>query len=180
MFQHFIQVLIDSTKTIPTSTYVLMLAVLLVGFVVVLLCKKIHHKWRYVAGVMLVLYVFLIYCHTVIYRALDVSYGHNFVPFWSYKPMLEGDVYLIVDGIVNVLMFVPVGVLYGAASRKSRAWKVLLVGACISVSIEALQFFLHRGFSEIDDVLHNALGCLIGWMLYRVVAWGVGRIVDPS
>ena len=180
MFQQYIQVLIDSAKAIPTYTYVFMLAVLLVGFVVVLSCKKLNHKWRYVAGVMLVLYVFLIYSHTVIYRAVDASLGYNYVPFWSYKPMLEGGVYLIVDGIVNVLMFVPVGVLYGAASRKSRAWKAILLGAWISVSIEALQFFLHRGFSEIDDVLHNALGCLIGWLLYRVVAWGVGRIVDPS
>ena len=33
----------------------------------------------------------------------------------------------------------------------------------ISPTIEALQFFFMRGFSELDDVMHNTLGCLIGF-----------------
>ena len=30
-----------------------------------------------------------------------------------------------------------------------------------------------RGYAEFDDVFHNTLGCLIGFVLYAVVAWVV-------
>lgn len=29
--------------------------------------------------------------------------------------------------------------------------------------IETLQFVLKRGFTEVDDVWHNVVGCVIGW-----------------
>lgn len=180
MSELFKQCLSEALNYVPSLVYWDIFAALIVGAAVVLSRKNIRQKGRVIAGLLLVLYVILVYSNTVIFRPTGVMAGHNFKLFWSYEPFLKGEGPVSVDAILNVLMFLPVGVLYGAASRKSRAWKALLVGACISVSIEALQFFLHRGFSEIDDVLHNALGCLIGWLLYRVVAWGVGRIVDPS
>ena len=46
-------------------------------------------------------------------------------------------------------------------------WKALLVSCGISVTIEALQFLFMRGFSEVDDVMHNTLGCLIGWFMVK-------------
>lgn len=180
MSEQFKQCLSEALNYVPSLVYWGIFAALIVGAAVVLSCKNVRQKGRVIAGLLLVLYVILVYSNTVFFRPTGVMAGHNFKLFWSYEPFLKGEGPVSVDAILNVLMFLPVGVLYGAASRKSRAWKALLLGACISVSIEALQFFLHRGFSEIDDVLHNALGCLIGWLLYRVVAWGVGRIVDPS
>ena len=48
-----------------------------------------------------------------------------------------------------------------------KALLVALMGCGISVLIEALQFFFMRGFSEVDDVMHNTLGCLIGWFLVK-------------
>ena len=138
----------------------------------------INQKRRFAAGVLLALYICIIYCHTVIFRPFDELAQHNFMPFWSYKPILEGNVNLIIDCIVNVLMFVPVGFLLGCTFHNLTIWGAILFGACISVSIEALQFFFHRGFAEVDDVLHNALGCLIGYLLYRAVAWVVGNIAS--
>ena len=43
----------------------------------------------------------------------------------------------------------------------------LLIGCSISVTIEALQFWFMKGFSEVDDVMHNTVGCLIGYMLVK-------------
>ena len=40
--------------------------------------------------------------------------------------------------------------------------------AGISVTIESLQFFFMRGFSEVDDVMHNTIGCIAGYMLVNV------------
>ena len=64
---------------------------------------------------------------------------------------------------MNVVVFIPVGLLLGIAFKQMTWWKALLIGCSISVTIEALQFFFMRGFSELDDVMHNTLGCLIGF-----------------
>ena len=44
---------------------------------------------------------------------------------------------------------------------------VAIIGCGISVTTESLQFFLMRGFSEVDDVMHNTVGCLIGYMIVK-------------
>ena len=43
------------------------------------------------------------------------------------------------------------------------------MGCGISVTIGALQFFFMRGFSEVDDVMHNTLGCLIGYGIMTIL-----------
>lgn len=51
------------------------------------------------------------------------------------------------------------------------SWLITLaVGMGISVSIEAMQYFFHRGFAETDDVMHNTIGCILGYMLVLLVA----------
>lgn len=44
---------------------------------------------------------------------------------------------------------------------------VLLIGCSISITIEALQFCFMKGFSEVDDVMHNTVGCLMGWCMVK-------------
>lgn len=68
---------------------------------------------------------------------------------------------------MNVVVFIPVGMLIGIAFKQVSWWKALLIGCSISVTIESLQFFLMRGFSELDDVVHNTVGCLIGWLMVK-------------
>ena len=58
-------------------------------------------------------------------------------------------------------------------ATKSMTWLiVLLIGCSISVTIEALQFWFMKGFSEVDDVMHNTVGCLIGYGVYAVARYG--------
>ena len=66
---------------------------------------------------------------------------------------------------MNVIVFIPVGLLLGIAFKQMTWWKALLIGCGISAVIELLQFFLMRGFSEVDDVMNNTVGCLIGWFM---------------
>jgi glycopeptide antibiotics resistance protein len=56
----------------------------------------------------------------------------------------------------------------------------LLFGLGISVSIETLQFFLKRGFAEVDDVMHNIAGCVIGYGVYKLVRYGYKRLGKRS
>ena len=69
---------------------------------------------------------------------------------------------LLHEVVMNVAVFVPIGVLLGQIFKGMVWWKVLIPGVCVSVIIELLQLILMRGLCETDDVLHNTLGCLIG------------------
>ena len=68
---------------------------------------------------------------------------------------------------MNVIVFIPIGILLGITFKQMTWWKALLIGCCISISIESLQFWFMKGFSELDDVMHNTMGCLIGWCMVK-------------
>lgn len=67
---------------------------------------------------------------------------------------------------MNVIVFIPIGMILGSLLRVKGSWFkvkgswliVLLIGCSISVTIEALQFWFMKGFSEVDDVMHNTVG----------------------
>ena len=162
MSDEFKQYVISLYQDIPQEVYEGLLSVFCLGLVVFIAWKGLKTGLRYSAALLLVEYIFLLFCSTVIFRATGEIRQYDFHPFWSYdRPEL------LVENIMNVVVFIPVGLLLGIAFKQMTWWKALLIGCGISVTIEALQFFLMRGFSEVDDVLHNTMGALIGFMLVR-------------
>ena len=117
---------------------------------------------------MLIEYIFLIFCSTVFFRTTSELRKYDIHPFWSYKAIQDGREELLAENIMNVVVFIPVGLLLGIAFKQMTWWKALLIGCGISVTIESLQFLFKRGFSELDDVMHNTLGCLIGYGIYLI------------
>ena len=67
---------------------------------------------------------------------------------------------------MNVMVFIPIGALLGTGYTRLQWWKLLLIGFVLSVVIELLQLVLKRGCCEFDDVMHNTLGCLIGYGIF--------------
>ena len=98
------------------------------------------------------------------FRTAADGNGHEFRPFWSYEAIQDGRSELIAENLMNVVVFVPLGMMLGSLLRVKGSWLIaLMVGMGISLSIEAMQFFFHRGFAETDDVMHNTLGCIVGY-----------------
>ena len=186
---------INLYKGVPTDVYEGLLSIFCLGAIGLIAFFGWKKGWKKVVGLLLAEYVFLIYCSTVIYRKVaEGVVGHNFSPFWSYEAIKNGREDLIAENIMNVVVFVPVGILLGLISRirelenktpskgigKTKGlWRTQInrfalivgIGLIISGSIEALQYFLKRGFSEFDDVFHNTLGCLIGFMIVAIIQW---------
>ena len=136
------------------------------------LCLVVFISWkgfktglRYSAALLLIEYVFLIFCSTIIFRTAGATRRYDFHPFWSYdRPEL------LVENIMNVIVFIPVGMILGSLLRVKGSWLVaLLIGCSISITIEALQFCCMKGFSEVDDVMHNTLGCAIGFLIVAII-----------
>lgn len=169
MKELFIRYIIDLYQAVPAYVYEGLLSIFCLGAVVFITIKGFGKGLRLSALLLAIEYVFLIYCSTVFFREYSETVGHDFTPFWSYRAIKNGNDDLLAENIMNMVVFVPVGLLFSCVSRRLKWWMVLLTGFCISVSIEALQYFFHKGFSEFDDVFHNTLGCAIGMMIVAVI-----------
>lgn len=72
------------------------------------------------------------------------------------------------DGIIlNILLYVPLGYLLPRLFPKLKAWQVILIGLLCSAATEATQYLFKMGWCEMDDVIHNTLGAVIGVWMWR-------------
>ena len=175
--------IISLYKDMPQEVYDGLLSVFCLGVVFFIAFKGVRTGLRWSSVLLLIEYIFLLFCSTVIFRTAGATRRYDFHPFWSYdRPDL------LIENIMNVIVFIPVGMIlgsllrvnYGSRLRVNGSWTsqatksmtcliVLLIGCSISITIEALQFFFLRGFSEVDDVMHNTVGCMIGYGMYALI-----------
>ena len=134
---------------------------------------------RVLSLVVLAEIVVLILCATVILRETAENREYSLVPFWSYAMESQDLQYsMYVENLMNVLMFIPLGFTLGCAF-KDMGWKrIIVVALCMSAGIEILQYVMKKGFAEVDDVMHNTVGCVIGYLLvkgFRIIANGLSK-----
>lgn len=147
MRELFRQYIIRLYQDIPTEVYEGLLSIFCIGVVGFIVFYGWKSGWRNIAWLLLTEYVFLIYCSTVICRETSEGIvGHDFHPLWSYKAFIEGKEELLPENIMNVIVFIPVGIILGSLLRGKGSWLIGLIAILIiSCSIEALQYFLKRG-----------------------------------
>lgn len=167
-------------KNVPTFVFEALLSVLCIGIVITLALKGFKKGWRVSSFLLLAAYLIFLYASTVVFRASEINQEYNLEPFWSYQTIDEEDDFLFKENISNILAFIPLGLFIGMSFKQIKWWKVCIFALFVSISIEVLQFFLKRGFSEFDDVMHNTLGCMMGYGIYVVARYGYGRIYKRS
>lgn len=96
----------------------------------------------------------------------------NLIPFGFVKDYIVDKQPLGISNIVgNVLMFIPMGIFLSMI--KQRYDKTVLILIASSVCIEVIQYVFSIGVSDIDDVILNAVGGLIGIACYNISKkWG--------
>lgn len=161
---------------VPLSAYLSLLVVFLIGSMVLLATCGLKKGLRNSLVLLLVEYIMLLFFQMVAFRPLMKTSALCLQPFWSYRAIQEGKGILLPEIIMNVVVFLPVGFLLGGAFQKMKWWMVLLIGLCVSVAIEALQFIYQRGLSEVDDVIHNVVGCLVGFGIFFMCASLLKRV----
>lgn len=156
-------------RGIPICVYESLLFLLCFGVVILIAIKGFGKGKRALIGLLVVEYVVLIYCSTVFFRKDMEASGHNLNLFWSYEAINKGKYDILAESIMNVVVFVPVGLLFSCVSIRLKWWMVLMIGFGISLSIEIMQYVFKRGFAEFDDLFHNTLGCAIGIMIMALM-----------
>ena len=164
-----------SLRGFPTGLLVGLLVVFVIGTVLFLTFLGPKRGTRFSAGLLLAEYMVLILLLAVVFRKLlDVQEFHV-IPFRSYWYIWEGGRFLV-QVSMNVLAFVPIGLLLGCTFGRLRWKTVLSIGGGFSLLIEVLQFVFRRGFAEFDDVFHNVLGCAIGFGAYLGIVYLIRRL----
>lgn len=162
------------TGIIPLEIYWILIGLFLIGLLVLIWWKGYRLGLHYCSSLLLAEWIFLIFCATIIFRETDTERRYNLIPFWSYFDYGKQSYFMEMFGenILNSLLFVPIGFLAGCGLYRMTFKKVLFLGGGFSVFIELLQFVFKKGFCETDDVIHNVIGCIIGYFIYRLILWG--------
>lgn len=85
---------------------------------------------------------------------------------------------MLVNVVGNLVAFMPLGFLWPLLRRgRTGAWRVGLLAAAVSLLIETLQYASARRIADVDDVLLNALGGLLGYGTYLVLRRFVPSVV---
>lgn len=72
--------------------------------------------------------------------------------------------------LLNVAMFMPLGVLLPWAHRLFRKWYVMLLGGFgFSLFIEVIQLITNNGLFDVDDLFANTLGAVFGYGVFMAI-----------
>ena len=89
-----------------------------------------------------------------------------FIYLFDYPSMREA----LLNLIGNVAMFIPLGIVWPAVFRKlDTHGKVIAAGVGVSLSIELLQLPFFDRASDIDDLILNSAGFIIGYLIFLAV-----------
>lgn len=99
----------------------------------------------------------------------------NLIPFAGFshgtmREMLE-----------NVLVFIPLGLLFGINGKHLNFWRKAGMISAISLAVEIIQFIFGIGITDVTDFITNTLGGLIGLGLYQFASKHISsKILDRS
>lgn len=109
----------------------------------------------------------------------QVKMNINLVPFktiWQYLYLLikQTNRYLLPHAFINlfgnIAAFVPLGFLLPCLWKKVESFgRFLLCTVSCVVSVELIQLFTLRGSCDIDDLILNVIGALIGFIILRSI-----------
>lgn len=127
-------------------------------------------KWNSMQGAAIIvfaLFLGIVFGSTVFTRTTAIR-QYELKPFWSWCAVIRyHDRELLKENLLNCLLLVPMGLLLPIIfNHKVRLNQALLAGLLVSASIELSQLIFKRGLFEWDDMIHNALGCVLGcWVM---------------
>jgi len=125
------------------------------------------------------------YVYTPDYNSTFFDYSYwklniNLIPFKTIKLYFFGAEYVNLSIIINnlfgnIALFLPFGLLPILFKQLHSKSKYLLVSFLTILLIEILQYILQVGMADIDDVILNMSGVIIGFWFYKIVMRKKGK-----
>jgi len=161
--------------------------VILVLAEMVLIIKKIPLNKN------LLFVIFIIYCTLVVsvtlfpipYQEKGYDIAYNFKPFSSITNFLRAGISYTMRNIVgNIILSLPLGILLPLISKKKSFSNIFVLSVIFAICIELLQLKINLliGYRyrsvDVDDVILNTLGAIIGCGIYKLAPEKLKRLFE--
>ena len=161
MFTHFYTLSIDNAFTMFFA----------ITFIIVFLdniMENIRLKRIIYWGMMLLSNIAIIYLTLISRRCTQVN-NISLIPFKSYIDVARGEnIEILRANFMNIMLFYPSGLSSTLLlKKKSNLVLAFIFVLLFSCGIEAIQYAFLLGYVEIDDVIHNFLGFILGFVAVK-------------
>ncbi len=95
------------------------------------------------------------------------THGLNLVPFTEITRYRFGSSLFIYNVIGNVVLFMPFGYFVAYYCKVKNVFPIFIIATFTSFIIELVQLKIGRAF-DIDDIILNVLGGIIGYLIYAI------------
>lgn len=140
-----------------------------VGVVIFYVLKRIEQKKsissnKKSAVILFGMYIAVMLQMAILFREWGSILEIDFIPF----NMPGGFRYIVLYGLANAFVFLPVGILLPMIWEKMDNMKMILtVGFCGSLFIEIMQLVLQCGVCQTEDLIMNTVGASVGYWIYK-------------
>lgn len=111
-------------------------------------------------------YITVVFMQTLLSREPGSRYSVNLRLFGIWGTTAQEHAWYI----ENVIMLLPFGFLLPWLDPYFRKWtRTVLCGAAFSVMIEVLQFLTERGHLQLDDLVTNTAGTILGFFAFTII-----------
>ena len=140
--------------------------------------KEDKHRIRIVSWILFCVYLvlmvyFLFFCEQMGRIPRD-SYRYNLVPFAEIKRYVRyaqkmGRMLVLLNLAGNVICFMPFGFVIPVLTVRYRGTcKMVLLSFLASLLVETIQLLSKLGSFDVDDIMLNTLGGLLGYLLFCI------------
>ncbi|MEW4372391.1 VanZ family protein [Paenibacillus kandeliae] len=163
---------------LPLLPKVIVIAFVVLGIIALLYVlyrkkggKRTFTMTQLAAGCLLIMWFGLVMILTTFSRGanfegwVNVRLFSGYLSAWNQWSLSEFQLI-----IFNMMMFMPLGFLLPLLFMRMRRFTpVLLASLIVTIGIELIQMLSGRGIFELDDIFHNTLGSVAGYLIMQAI-----------
>lgn len=94
------------------------------------------------------------------------------IPFKTISEYLFGDLNIwvaLMNLVGNIVLFIPLGLYLQIFMRNKKILNCVVLVFAVSLCVEAVQYIFGLGSTDIDDIILNVFGGLLGIFIYKII-----------
>jgi glycopeptide antibiotics resistance protein len=114
---------------------------------------------------LIALFWIIVFKFNLPFSYMGINRSVNLIPF--HAPFIINGKLHYSELLLNVVIFMPLGVYAGVLFQKWSVWRQLFLFFLVSFLCEGLQYVLGVGNSDITDIITNTLGGVLGLLICK-------------
>ena len=133
--------------------------------------RQKFNKGQCIAAILLSLYIVVLLYFTVVGRYSHEEYEYQINFFTSYRWFFQyNGEQVLRQLLINFVMLMPVGFLLPVVIKAKHKYLITMaLSLLLTVFIETMQLITKCGSFEIDDIINNFVGAVIGMLIYMLL-----------